>query len=103
MDESFIRNRITQLRIQKGASEYQMSYDLGHSRAYVNNISAGKSLPSVGELLAVCDYFGISPKDFFDEKLENPAALQAAIDAMQGLCEEDLHMVQSIILRLQKR
>ena len=40
MDE-FVRNRITQLRINKGISEYQLSYDLGHSRGYINNISSG--------------------------------------------------------------
>ena len=34
MDENFIRDRITQLRLRKGVSEYQMSYDLGHSRGY---------------------------------------------------------------------
>jgi len=35
MDTKFIRDRITQLRIQKGVSEYKMSYDLGHSRSYI--------------------------------------------------------------------
>ena len=34
MDEKFVRDRITQLRLRKGVSEYQMSYDLGHSRGY---------------------------------------------------------------------
>ena len=42
----FVRERISQLRIKKGVSEYQMSYDLGHSRGYINNISSGKALPS---------------------------------------------------------
>lgn len=32
MFEEFVRERITQLRLRKGVSEYQMSYDLGHSR-----------------------------------------------------------------------
>ena len=32
MEESFIRQRITQLRIQKNVSEYKMSMDLGHSK-----------------------------------------------------------------------
>ena len=45
MDTQFVRDRITQLRLKKGVSEYQMSYDLGHSRSYVYNISSGKSLP----------------------------------------------------------
>lgn len=40
VDANFIRNRITQLRLQKGVSEYQMGYDLGHSRSYVYNISS---------------------------------------------------------------
>ena len=30
MDTQFVRDRITQLRLKKGVSEYQMSYDLGH-------------------------------------------------------------------------
>ena len=40
MTEEFIRDRITQLRLKKNVSEYQMSYDLGHSRGrgYVYNI-----------------------------------------------------------------
>ena len=42
MNAEFVRERITQLRLQKGVSEYKMSYDLGHSRGYVNNISPGK-------------------------------------------------------------
>lgn len=37
MDTQFVRDRITQLRLKKGVSEYQMSYDLGHSRSYVYN------------------------------------------------------------------
>lgn len=61
MDIEFIRERITQLRLQKGVSEYKMSYDLGHSRGYINNISSGKTLPSMTEFLAICEYFGITP------------------------------------------
>lgn len=49
--EEFVRQRITQLRLQKGVSEMQMSYDLGHSRSYINNITVRKSLPSMGSFL----------------------------------------------------
>ena len=51
MYESFVRDRITQLRLQKGVSEYQMSYDLGHSRGYIYNLSSGKSLPPLSSSL----------------------------------------------------
>ena len=38
MEMDFIRNRITELRVKKGVSEYQLSYDLGHSKNYIHNI-----------------------------------------------------------------
>lgn len=61
MYEDFVRERITQLRLKKGVSEYQMSYDLGHSRGYIYNISSGKALPPMREFFAICDYFDITP------------------------------------------
>ena len=66
MDTTFIRDRITELRLQKGVSEYKMSMDLGHSKSYIQSISSGKSLPSLSEFLYICEYFDISPKAFFD-------------------------------------
>ena len=32
MDKNFIGERISELRLKKNVSEYQMSYDLGHSQ-----------------------------------------------------------------------
>ena len=66
MDTTFIRDRITELRLQKGVSEYKMSMDLGHSKSYIQSISSGKSLPSLSEFLYICEYFDISPNAFFD-------------------------------------
>ena len=47
MDEEFIRNRITELRLKKGVSEYQMSMELGQNRSYIQAISSGRSMPSI--------------------------------------------------------
>lgn len=68
IDEEFIRNRITELRMKKGISEYKMSLDLGHNKGYIQGISSGRNLPSLSEFLYICDYLEISPKDFFDEE-----------------------------------
>lgn len=81
MDEEYIRKRITQLRIQKNVSEYKMSFDLGHSKSYIQSISSGRSLPSLPEFLYICDYFGITPAEFFDE--EKGEAIK-----QKELCEE---------------
>ena len=102
MNEDFIRRRITQLRINKGVSEYQMSYDLGHSRGYIYNISSGKALPPMKEFLSICEYFEITPQQFFDESITTPELIQKAIDGMRQLDEGDLIMLLSIINRLKK-
>ena len=65
MEMDFIRNRITELRVKKGVSEYQLSYDLGHSKNYIHNIVTGYSQPSVKELLYLIDTLGITPRLFF--------------------------------------
>lgn len=53
MNDSFIRERISNLRLKKGVSEYKMSLDLGHSKSYIQSISSGKSLPSLTEFLYI--------------------------------------------------
>ncbi len=100
MDENFVRERITVLRLKKGVSEYQMSYDLGHSRGYVYNISSGKALPPLKEFFAICDYFGLTPAQFFDEGTQNPELIQKAVSGMKRLNEADLLMLLGLINRL---
>ena len=100
--EEFVRNRITQLRLNNGLSEYQLSYNLGHSRGYINNISSGKSLPSLSEFFAICDYFNISPVDFFDSEHDNPELLSKAIEELKLLGDDDLLMILTLIQRLKK-
>lgn len=103
MDSEFIRDRITQLRLQKGVSEYKMSYDLGHSRSYIYNISSGKSLPPMAEFLQICDYFSITPAQFFDPETSNPALLQSCISELSKLNEDDLLLVLTLIRRMGRR
>ena len=101
MDENFIRERITQLRLKKGVSEYQMCYDLGNRRGYVYNISSGKALPPLKEFLAICDYFQLTPQQFFDESTDNPELIQKAVSGLKEL-SEDLLMLLGFINRLKK-
>lgn len=103
MNPEFVRDRITQLRLQKGVSEYKMSYDLGHSRGYVNNISSGKSLPSMTEFFAICDYFQITPIEFFNPAIQNPRLLSQVGQNLEALSEDDLKLVMQLVNRLQKR
>ena len=103
MTPEFVRDRITQLRLQKGVSEYKMSYDLGHSRGYINNISSGKALPSLTEFFAICEYFGITVTEFFDEKQSNPKQVQDITEKLRGLNDADLTLVSSLLDRLRNK
>mgnify|MGYP003419223042 CR=1 FL=1 len=103
MYSKLVRERITQLRLHKGISEYRMSYDLGHSRGYINNISSGKTLPSMTEFFAICEYFDITPIEFFDIDISNPKLLKNTISSLEQLDEEDLELTLKNINRLLKK
>lgn len=100
LDETFIQKRISELRLQLGVSERKMGLDLGHSASYIHGITSGNALPSITEFLFICDYLGISPRDFFDTR-DNLTLNQANTQtAITKLSEEDLDTVNHIIKRL---
>lgn len=101
--EKFVRDRITQLRMKKGISEYKLSYDLGHSRGYIYNITSGKSLPPLTELFSICEYFDITPAEFFDDKLANPELIQKAVEGLKKLNDSDILLILNNINRFQQR
>lgn len=103
MTAEFVRERITQLRLQKGVSEYKMSYDLGHSRGYINNISSGKSLPSMMEFFAICEYFNITPIEFFDASVSNPTVMKELLERLVQLDNDDLELTLKNVNRLLKK
>ena len=66
MDKMFIANRITELRLKKNVSEYQMSLDLGRNKSYIQSLSSGRNNPTMENFLEICEYFEITPAQFFD-------------------------------------
>ena len=80
-----------------------MSYDLGHSRGYIYNISSGKSLPPLSEFFSICEYFDITPLEFFDKERRYPALVQKTIDGLMELSDDDLLLVLSLITRLKEK
>ena len=94
MEESYIAKRITQLRMARNISEYQMSLELGHSKSYIQSITSGKSKPSTQEL------FNMSLSEFFDEENVESPTVQKAIDAIRKLSEQDAALALAMIQRL---
>lgn len=100
MEPAYINNRITELRIKKGIAEHKMSIELGHSRSYMQSISSGRSLPSMTEFMAICEYLDVTPKDFFDDTNPNPPLIEEIVKRSKSLSDSDLLMILSFINRL---
>ena len=92
MNEKYIGDRITQLRITSGVSEQKMSYELGMSKTYIWNIVEHKSLPSMKSFFEICEYLNVSPAEFFEETLTSIGRLD----------ENDKEFVMRIIQTLLK-
>ncbi len=93
MNSKFISDRITELRIKKNVSEYRMSTDLGHSKSYIQSISSGRSLPSMSEFLYICEYLGVTPKEFFDNSINEPQLVQNLYALARNMSEDNLKLL----------
>lgn len=100
MYEEFIRQRISQLRIQKGISEYKLSLDLGHSKGYIQSISSGRALPSMSEFINICEYFDITPYEFFNIETTDIFHLKELIYLVNSMSKEDISLIIQIAKRL---
>ena len=83
MYEEFTQNRIAQLRMQKNVSARDMSLTLGQNNSYINQIENKKALPSLQGLFYICEYFGITPQQFFDDGNAYPVQLADLVEDMK--------------------
>lgn len=100
MYEWFTQNRIAQLRIQKGVSAREMSLALGQNDSYINRIENKKALPSLTGLFYICEYFGITPQEFFDEENAHPGQLSIVIEDLKKLDDTSLTHVAGLVKAL---
>ena len=100
MDRHFVRNRISELCLKKRVSKCRMSLDLGHSKSYIQSISSGKALPSFSEFLCLCDYLGVTPKEFFDADIKEPQLVCKLKELAKNLTEDDLVAMITLAERL---
>ena len=95
--QEFIRQRITELRLQKNVSEHKMSLELGKSGAYIRSITSGASLPSMKELFNICSYFEVTPEEFFRNSSERPSQRELLYKELQTVPDGDLEKVSLFI------
>lgn len=99
MYDKFIQERINELRMKKNISEYQLSLDLGRSQGYIQSITSGRNLPSLGALLDICAYFDITPSEFFDPTINNPSLVKSITEDIKKFSDSDLLFLSTVLKR----
>lgn len=77
-----------------------MSMELGHSKTYIQSISSGRSLPSFSEFLYICEYLGVTPREFFDAEINEPQLVCKLTEIAKTLSKEDLTALINMAERL---
>lgn len=102
MENSDFRKRLTELRMNKGVSARDMSLSIGQSPGYINNIENGVNFPSMTVFFYICDYLGVSPKEFFDFSVTNPNKSRELMCASKSLSNKQLDLLIQLAVELKK-
>lgn len=102
MTEQDFALRLARLREEKGISARDMSLSMGQNPGYINNIESGKSKPSLSGILYICEYLGITPKDFFDVEVTNPSKANELYSIAKELNDDQLEHLIAIVKGLRK-
>ena len=103
MDERDFAIRLARLREKKGVSARDMSLSIGQNPGYINNIETGKSKPSLEGIFFICEYLGVTPGEFFDMDSANPSKLDAIIQDLKKLNDQQLETISMLVKDLIKR
>ena len=90
-------NRMTELRIQKGVSARDMSLSLGQSESYINKIENRRTLPSLTGFFYICEYFGITPQEFFNGNAAAPQKTRDLLAELEKLSPKQTEHILQIV------
>ncbi len=82
--------RLSALRMDRGISARDMSLSLGLSESYINKIENEKTLPSMSTFFDICDFLGITPREFFNTGESFPLDINIAVEEMNKMNKEQV-------------
>lgn len=64
---AFFAERVSGLRMSKSGklSSRKLSQELNQCESYINKIETGHALPSMEMFFKICEYFDVTPSEFF--------------------------------------
>ena len=89
----FITRRIQTLRDSRGVSARDLSLSLGLNPGWVNKVETKQAKPSIDGLVFICEYFGITMAEFFDDGTAHPLQVKALLEEVRGLDSDSLELL----------
>lgn len=103
MYEDFFAERVSALRTARNVSAREMSLAIGQNESYINRIENKQAFPSMQAFFYMCEYFQITPADFFDSKMTYPSKINDILKALFSLDNEQLDIVLAVANGLAKK
>ena len=103
MDEKDFALRLSKLRTMKNVSAREMSLAIGQNPSYINHIETGNAIPSLCGVFYICEYFGITPAEFFETENSNPQKLNKIIENLKKLNDDQLDLIEKLVKDLAKK
>lgn len=103
MYEQHIRDKIAGLCRDNNIAEAKLSKIMGHSDSYIRGITSGRNMISLVELLYICEYFHITPDEFFRTDRDLPLVKRTVIEDIIALPVEDVEAIANLIERLKSK
>lgn len=100
-EEEFCK-RLAQLRMERGISAREMSLSMGQGPAYINNIENRRRMPSMTGFFYICEYFGISPREFWDTDITSPTESRLLLADFNQLSDKKQELVRGFVRELRR-
>lgn len=103
MTEKIFRDRLRQLRTERGVTQMQMSLELHMTKNYIYNIERGYAYPSMVQFFSICSYFDLTPAEFMEFEPTLSPGQEELLRAVQGFSDEELAQLIAHAHKKQKR
>lgn len=92
-----LKERIGQLRLEKGISERELSLGIGKGHTYIADLGFRSGNPTYKTLVAISDYFGITLAELFDPECKNPTTTKKIDKELHRLCGENYAAIPELL------
>lgn len=102
MDKRAFGNRLRQARLEKNFTSDLLAKTCGINSVFVRQIESGIKLPSVANLVNLCNILEVSPAFLLRDnlKFEVNEQLDELIERMKALSPKELNLITIIIISL---